>query len=1304
MTLCAVAVTAAILILVGSSLGDYDHVIYIDSVTGNNTDVCLISNNKSSPCQNLNWVLQQPQARQNSTHFVLSQGTHSLREPSSPFENLISLAFTGSDSVVACTKVGTGLVFIKVKNVFFQNVMFFKCASLQNRSIKYFVDNAVKDFQVGLYFYICENITMKHVHVSHSPNATGVGIFNTTGINSFENCNFSHNIVKTTQLKVNDDLIVGGGGILIHMGCQPDEASCDDKKGAGFAGTVYRISSCTFDSNEAGAIGGPNKLYPYILDHSGFGFGGGLSVFIGDNISGLTLMVEGSLFVKNVALSGGALFTQYNDNGHENLVSIQNTEFRGNTCPHSLYNETSGGAIQLQKVISKSDIPFFADRKRNQFVLYNCTFVNNRALKGGGIGITWPLENASKYRVPIFLISNSFFNTNVAKLGAALYLEHFWRTSRRDGTMAEVNVTNCCFKHNTDRYQKFSNGWTWPLEIGIGTVYIYSSVINFAGENAFDGNHGTALALSDGNTVFDSCYIKFSNNQGHSGGAMALLGASSFSIGEGTIMVFDNNTATTTGGAIYSSFLYRLNFHSHTSCFVKYLIPGIPEDDWNVTITFFNNTDHGGNSQNAIYTTSVLPCTVASNSSEENIIKTFCWKGWNYYNASTSSKSDCQIYIDTDVGMVQFNGSEVNRSDHVRAFPGWEFRMPILATNDYGKDISNTTIFNLRHNYSYSGKYNWGDMTSISVPENITIGITTETAGERIWYFQFFVDLQPCPPGFVISQGEDSTKVCQCADDYGGAIHCIDKAKEAVLVSGIWMGNYGGKYYTSICPAGFCSTQEQQFLTLPNNSKELSDLICASHRKGIICGECKDGYGPAVDYPLSNCVPCNDTVLAIDIVKYIASLYVPLVVLFSILIFFDIRLTTGPANAFIFHCQVVSTIFGINHDGAIPGHFTRNRTKPLILAYKIPYGIFNLRFIECYTHSICFSSRMNTLDAVLLDYGVAFFPLVVIAFIVVLLRIKENCCDGHCIKVKCTHRVTIIYNALLPAFATFLLLSYSRVNNISTTLMSTFPLSDEKGTSLHPPRLSFAGQFSQRDVQYYYYFVPGVIIFSTFVVVIPLLLLDFPLRGIEWLVAKSSCLSKFYPAVKIQILTDTFQGCYHKNMRCFAGLYFLLRLTMNIAHVYSKTLLEQFVIQQIVTTGFIILIAIFQPYKRKCINYLEILVFTNLAIINIFSLYLYVFFKTSLSFENYYMGLTIVFIIQYFLVFLPLIVMGLYLLWWWKYSRFIILKFLLAIVNRFASPSSPYYQAFYIFAMKNIEKSQRHFKKHASYQEINSQE
>ena len=81
--------------------------------------------------------------------------------------------------------------------------------------------------------------------------------------------------------------------------------------------------------------------------------------------------------------------------------------------------------------------------------------------------------------------------------------------------------------------------------------------------------------------------------------------------------------------------------------------------------------------------------------------------------------------------------------------------------------------------------------------------------------------------------------------------------------------------------------------------------------------------------------------------------------------------------------------------------------------------------------------------------------------------------------------------------------------------MSTFPLSDEKGTSSHPPRLSFAGQFSKRDVQYYYYFVPGVIIFSTFVVVIPLLLLDFPLRCIEWLVAKSSCLSKFYPAVKI---------------------------------------------------------------------------------------------------------------------------------------------------------------------------------------------
>ena len=1312
MTLCAVAVIAAILILVGSSLGDYDHVIYIDSVAGNDTDVCLISNNKSSPCQNLNWVLQQPQARQNSTHFVLSQGTHSLREPSSPFEDLTSLGFTGSDSVVVCTKVGTGLVFIKVKNVFFQNVLFFKCASHQNRSIKYFVENAVKDFQVGLYFYICENITMKHVHVSHSPNATGVGIFNTTGINSFENCNFSHNTVNTTQLKTDNHLIVGGGGMLIDtMHCDPDDTNCNEDNRAGFTGTEYRVLSCLFESNEAGVIGDLDKLYPYIMELSGFGCGGGLAVFMRHNVSGITFVVDDNMFFNNSALSGGGLFIQLNDNGHGNLISIENSQFKCNSCPHLITTETSGGAIRFQEYISmkKLEEPFLTSVKRNELIVNNCTLEDNWALKGGGIAIEAPLENSSKDKVPLYLVSSSVFKLNVAKLGAALYLEQFWKNSRREGIIAEFQVADCKFDNNSDRYYfKFPQGITKPLEIGIGSIYIYSSVVNFTGNNTFVRNYGSALVLSDANALFDGCYAYFLDNVGHSGAAISLFGASTFSVGTGTVMKFENNTATRHGGAIYAMYLSRQNLLSDATCFIRHLKTGILEDDWNVSMIFINNTDHGGSSPNAIYTTSTSPCSVISAiGSERDNNNTFCWKGWTYYNSSTSTKpSECQTYIDTDVGKIIFDGHEENSTDHVKAFPGWDFRMPILATNDYGRDMSNTTIFNLRNNYSDDTLYNWGDMSSISVPENVTVEITVETTGQRIWYFHFFADLQPCPPGFVISNGENLTKRCQCSNQtnlYGGSVYCSEKAQEARIVSGTWMGIYGGKYYTADCPAGFCEMQEERYLKLPNNSIDLNNMICASNRKGIICGECKDGYGPAIDYPMSDCVACNNTSLTVNIFKYLASVYLPLSVLFLFLIFFDIRLTAGPANAFILYSQVVSSTFAINADGGIPLRQV-SETESLTRAYKIPYGIFNLRFIEQFIPSICFSTGMNTLDVLLLDYGVAFFPLLVKAIIVTLLKVKECCCVGRCVRWKCTHRINVIHNALLPAFAAFLLLSYSRVSNISAHLMAPTPLINKDGTGLNPQRLFLAGQFSKNDAEYYYYFIPGVIIFSTFVVIVPLLLLDFPLRCIEWLVNKSPCLSKYYPTVKIHILMDTFQGCYRKNMRCFAGLYFLFRLVITVSYAYCETWLEQFIIQQICTTFYIVLVSLLQPYKRKCINYIDILIFANLAVINSISMYFYIYYKTTAPHEGGDGAIIVAFIFQYFLIFLPLIGVLLYMLWWWKYSRFIILKCLIMIARHFISPFSSKYQELYAFAATNMEKTRRHFKKVVSYKEADSQE
>ena len=99
-------------------------------------------------------------------------------------------------------------------------------------------------------------------------------------------------------------------------------------------------------------------------------------------------------------------------------------------------------------------------------------------------------------------------------------------------------------------------------------------------------------------------------------------------------------------------------------------------------------------------------------------------------------------------------------------------------------------------------------------------------------------------------------------------------------------------------------------------------------------------------------------------------------------------------------------------------------------------------------------------------------------------------------------------------------------------------------------------------------------------------------------------LRDIYPFDKVNILLDTFQGCFRNNRRFFAGLYFLFRLALYTTYMLTDTWLLQYTIQLILVTLYIVLIAVLWPYKRTFINYVDIAIFANMGILNILSLYL----------------------------------------------------------------------------------------------------
>lgn len=506
---------------------------------------------------------------------------------------------------------------------------------------------------------------------------------------------------------------------------------------------------------------------------------------------------------------------------------------------------------------------------------------------------------------------------------------------------------------------------------------------------------------------------------------------------------------------------------------------------------------------------------------------------------------------------------------------------------------------------------------------------------------------------------------CDCPPVFiNGALDCDPFACEWLLSNGYWLGpspEFSDTLVVALCPTDYCYTNSTgSSLRIPaiNATSNPDPIVCGSlHRTGVLCGECIEGYAPAINSDTFQCVRCSTSDERINWLFYILAVYLPLLLLFLFIIVFNIRLTSGPANAFILYAQVVSTTFDLSADGQIPLNTIYPYVDRLLKVYRVPYNIFNLNFISNVLPPFCLSHTLNSLDVIALNYIVATFPLMMILLVIVVYkcrrcshRIKLNCCGQFFHR-----RGWRLANSLIHAFAAFILLSYTRFCLISAFLVGLQPLWNEEGEYVGHQRLYFAGQFTSYDTTYILrYGLPAYLVFGTFIAIPPILLLGYPVRWLEKVILKIKWLRDKYPFDKVNILLDTFQGCFKNNRRFFAGLYFLFRLALYTSYMLTDTWLLQYTIQQILVTLYIVLIAVLWPYKHAFINYVDIAIFANMGILNILSLYLIDYNQVTPD-----LPLPVgVFVLQYILVFAPLVYMVAYVTWYLTkpYHRSIKLK------------------------------------------------
>ena len=1258
------ASSALVLLLIGvvsvASQGDKSVTIYTNPNSPSSIDnsSCWFLG-EDHPCKSLDlgvrglWTLSQERT-DGTTTLMIASGRYVLSaETPTDFNRTGPLMIIGENKSVEieCQR-GAGFSFIYVSgSITLKNIYFHACGALQT-STTYNLNESNPDFlqfNVGLYFLYCANVTMENVSVLGT-SGTAVVLYNTVGTNRMERCAFSSNVYNSSESHPT------GGAVLIEFTfCEPGSIFClnntESVVDQNFThGANYTFSECWFLYNIANLrnISEHAFILPNRIHQSSFGRGGGIAAFFKGNASNNSILVEECSFLKNRAVWGAALFIEFQDWSHDNNCTIRDTVMTNNTLHYddTLNEGTGGGAVRLGFVFYKD-----LNVHGNKVLFENCSFSHNNAYWGGGISFYSSIQERISFPLNLLTISNCTFHSNAGRLGTALDLSSLWHSLLLGKHMTPI-INNCTFINNSVHFDLASHAIA-----GIGAVYVDTLPVHFTGSNLFEANSGTALAiLSNLLFVRDDSIIRFYGNSGRQGGAVSIMGNGYILMGENTRLEFINNTAQYKGGAIYA---YRSGEHdliSSRNCFIRYNDIESSPEKWKASFYFRNNTANG--KKNSIYASTILPCVWgasygSSKDSDELKRKVFCWKSWTYHNNSNCTN---------EVGSAPVN---YRMNDSYTAIPGKLLPLGIEAKDALGNDVTNDAIFltqiysgNASFRGSSTSNYDYTSKNALDLrgQPNSTIKLQIETIDPIVIRSEIEVQLQNCPPGLTQSSSSPKTTVCQCPNSgkgnaFGGYLKCDGESFQSTLLHHSWLGyiDINGTNETVVGRSPYVnSISMNESIQLP--SENLNDFFCKTlNRKGILCGSCIPNYGPSITS--TACVPCPDEVEGYSWLLYVVAVFVPNIMFFVCVFIFSMTATFGPLNAFIFFAQVITTVAMVNAEGTLVffNSVFSNDSASLALMnafhdfYTVVYDVWNLDFFRPWIPHFCLSSHINSATVLCLSYLSALYPLMFLALLSFVLSLY-NRGVRPCVHIfrpfhRCLARTRgwlKLRKPITGGIAIFLVISYTKFTLVSFALLLPNPLYDASGTVVKQVL------YVDGDIEYGASSALYITIASALLIVFgiaPPVLLIIPsiLHGMGR-VCHHPIIGKLQPSGKTQQFLEVFHGRFKDgtngtlDCRWFAGLYFALRLVLFATYLANhNTLLYQYTLQLNIFLCAAFLFAVIRPYKQDWINNVDTTIFLNLAAITTLSIY-----NLSLARLGYKLSLW-AYCLQCILIMVPLI-------------------------------------------------------------------
>ena len=445
-----------------------------------------------------------------------------------------------------------------------------------------------------------------------------------------------------------------------------------------------------------------------------------------------------------------------------------------------------------------------------------------------------------------------------------------------------------------------------------------------------------------------------------------------------------------------------------------------------------------------------------------------------------------------------------------------------------------------------------------------------------------------CPTWFIETDEE-----CKCGEivlnlicnEENGTVeainrHCVtfDNNSETVLIG--------------LCPYSYHTKMTKRYYhVVPNDTAKLNNALCGPYnREGVMCAKCIKGFGPAVYSANFQCANCSHLSTGYAVSLYLILTYVPIAILFLIVIFFHFNITSGPMLGYVIYCQgYILTILGSGTYASVVSYVPLS-LRILFRLSVVLSDVWTPLPFRTLVPPFCLSDSLTNICVHMLGLGIPLFLvlLMIIAYTSIEIHAKSKKMQYFCLPVTfCFTKFSNSWdvgNSLIHAFATFIILSsYTIMYNIYN-LVKFSPLYNVNATSQRYI-LFIDSNIAVHSTEYIVCVAFSVVVCIPLAICPALLLCLYPTRLYEKLSRCISARKRIAIKIFVEALHSSFKDGLNgtQDYRILAGFFSNFLLVVGAAHFIVNWLETKYLINKSLTEALMfILISFCLSHMKPC--------------------------------------------------------------------------------------------------------------------------